>query len=492
LALLAIPASLIYLTWVYLHLECQVAWLSTLFFGAEIAAFGIVTAFFVITWYPRFHHPEGVVDDGQRTVDIFITVCGEPFAMVANTVQAALAIDYSPKRVYLLDDKNNWKFQRLAAELGCEYLARPDHADAKAGNLNYGLAHSNGEIVVALDADQVPEPTFLRRTIGFFRLQDIGWVQTKQNYVVPEGDPFCNLDPAFYGVAQLSKDNDNAAFSCGSGVLYRRKALESINGFSTWNLVEDLHTSMRLHATGWRSVYYNHALTLGTAPADIWGVYRQRQQWATDSLRIFFWDNPFLKKGLTWRQRFHYAHIGFVYLFAAFVMPFFYLLPVYSLFTGGSVLTTSLMAYLLYRAPCYLLSTLAYQAAMAPHPFYRATNTWLSYFPCFIKATFIALAHPKNKPTYRVNKKTWDSTTPWNQLLGFVPQLAVIVLSLAAVVYGLYYASGPLQPRLVNCLWALWTVERLHWVCLLPWRSRRLAPAPAMAGLRLAKLPSAA
>ena len=65
---------------------------------------------------------------------------------------------------------------------------------------------------------------------------------------------------------QAGKDTDNAAFSCGSGVIYRRKALEEIGGFSTWNLVEDVHTSMLLHDRGWRSIYYNYPLTKGTAP----------------------------------------------------------------------------------------------------------------------------------------------------------------------------------------------------------------------------------
>jgi cellulose synthase/poly-beta-1,6-N-acetylglucosamine synthase-like glycosyltransferase len=96
---------------------------------------------------------------------------------------------------------------------------------------------------------------------------------------------------------QISKNAFNASISCGSGVIYRRKAIEEIGGFCEWSLVEDLHSSMLLEDKGWHSVYYPFALTEGTAPSDIFAQQQQRRQWATDSVRILFWDNPFFRKG---------------------------------------------------------------------------------------------------------------------------------------------------------------------------------------------------
>lgn len=43
--------------------------------------------------------------------------------------------------------------QALAAELGCDYISRPTHESAKAGNLNYALEHTRSELVAVLDAD---------------------------------------------------------------------------------------------------------------------------------------------------------------------------------------------------------------------------------------------------------------------------------------------------------------------------------------------------
>lgn len=395
-------------------------------------------------------------------------MCGEPYEIISETLREAASIEYSKKRVFVLDDKGNPKVKELANKLGFGYFAREVHNDAKAGNLNYALQRTDGELILTLDADQIPDRDIIKKIFGYFRYRHIGFVQTKQIFKVPEGDPFCNSDPIFYNVMQLGKDTDNAAFSCGSGTMYRRKALEEIGGFSTWNMVEDLHTSMLLHEKGWRSVYHNHALSIGTAPTDIWSVYKQRQQWAADALRILFWDNPFKRKGLSIKQKFQYAHIGFVYLFAGFVMPLFYVIPIISLFTGKFVINTEFWQYLLYRTPSFLLTIYAYKAALSPTPFYRAVHTWLGYFPCFIYGTLVTLVHRKSKPAYKVNKKTWDPTKKINQIIGILPQFLIILLSVVAVLYGFIQHTGSVDLLIINSIWAFWTIEKLHWICVAP------------------------
>ena len=58
-------------------------------------------------------------------------------------------------------------------------------------------------------------------------------------------------------------------------------------------------------------------------------VYRQRGQWALDTMRLFFWDNPLWKRGLRWQTRLNYAMIPLSYLTAAFVFPFFFIVPLF-------------------------------------------------------------------------------------------------------------------------------------------------------------------
>jgi len=68
-------------------------------------------------------------------------------------------------------------------------------------------------------------------------------------------------------------------FFCGSCAVVRRSALERIGGFATGTITEDLHTSIRLHAAGFRSVYHAEPLAFGLAPESIEPFITQRVRW---------------------------------------------------------------------------------------------------------------------------------------------------------------------------------------------------------------------
>jgi cellulose synthase (UDP-forming) len=382
-----------------------------------------------------------------------------------ETLEATVRIDYHLKKIYILDDKGDIKYQRLAEKYGCGYFAREDHRDAKAGNLNYAFQRTSGDLILTLDADQVPHPEIIEKLNGFFKIPIIAFVQTKQDFKVPEGDPFGNTDRIFYNVMQSGKDSDNAAFSCGSGVIYRRKALEEIGGFSTWNLVEDVHTSMLLHEHGWRSVYYNHSLSKGTAPVDIYGVYRQRRQWAADSLRILFWDSPFGRKGLSLKQKLQYFHLGFVYLVAAFIMPIFFITPIIALLIKKFVLTAPVDSYVLHRFPYFIAMSIAYGILNFPTPYMKAFQMWTGLFPSFIWATWIALRSKKKKPVYKVNPKSIGVVKSKNPLLAIFPQMGIILLSIFSVVYVFISGGVSWDFYLLNSVWSMWSIWTMSGIC---------------------------
>lgn len=164
------------------------------------------------------------------TVDVFVTTYNEPVDLVTRTAEAAARIRY-PHETWILDDGERPELQSAAAELGVRYMTRaaswtnkPRHA--KAGNLNNALLHTHGEFILVLDADQVPDPEILHRTLGYFQDERTALVQTPQYFVnVPESDPLGSQAPLFYGPIQQGKDGWNAAFFCGSNAILRREAL---------------------------------------------------------------------------------------------------------------------------------------------------------------------------------------------------------------------------------------------------------------------------
>lgn len=389
-------------------------------------------------WLKRYHDPQGLQPDRPRTVDIFIPVCGEPLGIVEATVAAAAAIDYEPKQVFVLDDGGSDELRGIAERYGVSYIRRPEHPDRKAGNLNYALARTSGELILALDSDQVAQPDIIKRLIGYFRIPRIAFVQARQNFKLPEKDPWGNADKVFYDAIQSGKDYDNSAISCGSGVMYRREALEDVGGFSTWNLVEDLYTSFRLHRRGWRSVYYDSSLTVGTAPEEVVSQTRQRWTWAVDSLRLLFWDCPLKQRTLTWPQRFQYFHFGYYYITIGIFLPItIFIVPQWALFSHKFVLTIPPEVYLMARLPYLVLQAISDKLLTNRVVSFKSNQAQASLFAVYLDAIRVALLSRKVVPRYIVTRKTAGHDPFWVRLRKCLPHIIVMSVSLAAIVFGL-------------------------------------------------------
>lgn len=166
----------------------------------------------------------------EATVDVLITTYNEPVEIVMATARAAISIRH-PHNTWILDDGAREDMRMAAEAAGVGYLTRsadwvdrPRHA--KAGNLNNALFATEGEFLLILDADQMPGPEILDRTLGYFRDPKVAMVQTPQwFYNVTDADPLGSDAPLFYGPIQQGKDGWNAAFFCGSNAILRREAL---------------------------------------------------------------------------------------------------------------------------------------------------------------------------------------------------------------------------------------------------------------------------
>jgi cellulose synthase (UDP-forming) len=389
-------------------------------------------------WLKRYHDPHGIDPDCVRNVDVFIPVCGEPLDVVEPTIAAAVAIDYERKQVYVLDDGKSDAVKRLAEKYGASYIRRPGHEDRKAGNLNYALARTGGELILALDSDQVAQPDIIKRIAGYFRVQRIAFVQTRQSFKLPEHDPWGNADNVFYEAIQSGKDYDNSAISCGSGVMYRRKALEDVGGFSTWNFVEDLHTSFRLHDKGWHSVYYNVPLTIGTAPEEVVSQTKQRWTWAVDSMRILFWDCPLKHRALTWPQRLQYFHFGYYYITIGVFLPIMiFIVPQWALFSHKFVLTIPPLMYVAARLPYFVLQGISDKLMTNRVVSFKSNQAQASLFAVYFDAIRAALLAKTRVPEYVVTRKHAGHDPFRTRLAKCLPHIVVMAVSLSAIVYGL-------------------------------------------------------
>lgn len=452
LAVATLSAGAAYIVWLFFTANPHHPWMSGAFIAAEMLCLLLFVAASYTVWSLRYKPAEGLPIDEAASVDVFVTVCGEPVDVIRATVEGVANIEWpGALTVYLLDDGESEAVRMLAEKFRFRYLCRRQPGvrmdDAKAGNLNFGLTHSDGEYVLVLDADQIPDPCILRVLAGYMRFPHVGFIQSRQLYRVPEGDPFFNQDRVFYEAVQLGYDDRSNALSCGSGVLYRRAALIQNHGFSTWNVVEDLTTSYNLHSAGWRSLYYPHPVTIGLAPAEIWGVYRQRSQWALDTMRLFFWDNPLFKRGLRWPSRMSYLVIPLSYLSAGFVFPFFFFIPVWTYLTGGSVLAGDEIDFVIMRGIYFTLMALALRALFRRHQAGRQFQMLVGLFPVYAVGTFRAMVYPTTRSTRYVPNNAVRAPTRRPALVAVLPQIALIAANAVLPFYALI--EGTAEPRLI-------------------------------------------
>ncbi len=284
-------------------------------FGAEIYVVGILLLnYFQVLYLDQ--SPSRAEPDFSftPTVDIFIPTYNESVEILRRTACGAQGINYIHKKVYLLDDGRRPEMKSLAAELGLNYITRPNNAHAKAGNINHALTKTDGEFVVIFDADHIPVGTFLDRTLPHFKDPKVALVQTPHRFVNPapternlylEGK-LPQEQELFYQLVQVGNQRWDSAFFCGSAAILRRSALVEVGGIATQTVTEDCHTSMNLHALGYKSRYISTPLSVGLSPDNFDAHIIQRCRWARGMVQILRLDNPLFKKGLTIEQRICY------------------------------------------------------------------------------------------------------------------------------------------------------------------------------------------
>ena len=315
-----------YLVWRGLYTMNTSDWASLLMswtvYTAEAYAFVQILLLAYHAWSPLERQP--VPLRSYPIVDIFVTVVDEPLSILRRTLIGCINQDY-PKdryRVHVLDDGQRDEIRAVAASLNCGYIRRADRQHAKAGNLNHALQETSGEFIAIFDVDHVPTGSFLKDTVGFFQDEQVAFVQTPHHFY--NADVFQrnlqlegvlkNEQALFYRVLQAGRDRHNSAFFAGSCGLFRRRVLDEIGGFRTETVTEDIHTSMVIHAKGYRSCYLNKVLAAGLMPESFESSMKQRVRWATGHVQIFFQTNPFTMRGLTLSQRIGYFSSIFYFL----------------------------------------------------------------------------------------------------------------------------------------------------------------------------------
>jgi cellulose synthase (UDP-forming) len=462
--LLYIVASALYVPWLLSVLDRSLPWLAWPFLAANAVTLTATGLSIVNNWQRSAPESRPLASGDEPLVGIIIPCCGEPVPMILRTILSVFEQDWPHDRltVMITDDGHDPALEAAVAALPVAYHSPPSRdergpaAANKAGNLNSALSrllaeHPEVRYVETRDCDdELGSLAFLRQTVGQLEEDErLAYVQTIKETQVSAGDPFNNRESMFYRGQMLARNAANAVFPCGSGLVWRRTALEDIGGFPTWNLVEDLQSGVEALRRGWHSCYLPIVGAVGQhSPEDVPNVYKQRGTWAIDSVRLMVWGEL---KGLNLRQRAMFAELLMYYLQAFTVLV--YVPCIVGALVGYVPFSAGAQALLAHMLPFVLANEAWLLAINRPyndrrgrqrHPIrelWRVRVIWSGLAPVFMNATIKAIVGGRaRKPVYKVTRKRHDARWHWGHTL---PQTSVLFAVAGALIYGVAHGTLP-------------------------------------------------
>jgi cellulose synthase (UDP-forming) len=417
------------------------------------------------------HSPEA--DRGQErirqglytpSVDVLIPTYNEPNFVLRRTVVGAQAMHYPNKEVWLLDDSRRPHVKQLAEELGCKYATRNESSHAKAGNLNNGLKHAKGDIVVVFDADFIPLENFLERTVGFFENPEVAMVVTPQNFYNPD-QPEINLggriipheQTVFYGIIQPGRDFTNSVVCTGTSSLMRRKYLDEVGGIAIGVIVEDWATGMSLQAKGYKSLFLNEMVSVGAAPENFSSYLVQRVRWAEGTIKILYTKfSPLRIRGLNLIQKINHMSSVIFWIDQA-TQSISYVAPALFFLLGMRSMDTSLLEIIYYWVPNYFFGLFLVSWVIGSRTI-LVTYSYNALMCFYLFPTVIStLLFPNRKVKFKVTDKGLSNKQTTLNFKLMRPIIILLVVNLIAVGVSVFKAHSSdffIGAEVINLLWA--------------------------------------
>ncbi|MDX1616358.1 MAG: glycosyltransferase [Candidatus Promineifilaceae bacterium] len=276
------------------------AWLGGAYFLALSGLAGFGALGLVTLWLYRRHRHETfpcppVTDAELPLVTVQLPLFNERF-VVHRLIRAAVALDYPRQclQIQVLDDSTD-DTTELAAELvqqlqqqghNIQLQHRSERIGFKAGALEAGLESASGQFIAVFDADFIPPPDFLRRTLPHFSTDPgLGVVQARWGHLNAQrsfltGAQSIALDKHFAMEQTVRHRADLFPKFNGSAGIWRRRCLEDAGGWEADTVTEDLCLSTRAVLRGWRFRFLVDTTAPAELPQSVAAYKNQQSRWA--------------------------------------------------------------------------------------------------------------------------------------------------------------------------------------------------------------------
>ncbi len=239
-------------------------------------------------------------------VTIQLPVYNEMYVMERLLDNIAL-LDYPKDKleVQVLDDSTDETVKTTCEQinklkqtgLDIVHITRTDRSGFKAGALKEGLKIAKGEFIAIFDADFLPQKDWLKRTIPYFKDNQIGVVQTRwghinRNYSMLTKIQAFALD-AHFTLEQVGRNSKGHFINFnGTAGIWRKECIIDAGNWEGDTLTEDLDLSYRAQLKNWKFKYLEDVETPAELPVVISAARTQQFRWnkgGAENFRKMMW-----------------------------------------------------------------------------------------------------------------------------------------------------------------------------------------------------------
>jgi biofilm PGA synthesis N-glycosyltransferase PgaC len=261
----------------------------------------------VLFYARRERNKDIVMADGYApTVTILIAAFNEQ-DHIRQTVEGCLAIDYEHYEIVVVDDgstDDTLSILKPYTSEGKIRVVRKRLNEGKAMALNDFIPFAEGEIILTIDADAIPDPQILRRIVPHFKSPRVGAV-TGNPRVANRRSFLCKIQAIeFASIVSLQR---RGARTWGklltmSGVVgaFHKRALLDVGMYSPDMATEDIDLTWKLQLRNWDIRYEPRAIVWMRVPVSLRGLWHQRRRWSKGLAQVMRRHG---KATMTWRAR---------------------------------------------------------------------------------------------------------------------------------------------------------------------------------------------
>ncbi len=256
-------------------------------------------------------------------VAIVVPCYNEEHAL-ASSLQSLLALDYPKEllQILVVDDGSRDDTLAVAQTFATDSRIRVFHKEngGKHTAMNWGLDHTDAELIGCLDADSIVAPDALRHIVPLFANPKIAAVTPGIHVKLPK-TILQHMQNVEYRLSLFNRfilaALGSAFITPGPFSIFRASIIRSLGSWRYAHSTEDMEMALRIQEAGYMIANAPRARVDTATPETIRTLYRQRVRWT------YGW----LRNAIDYRHmfgNFRYGNLGII------ILP----LAIISIFTG--------------------------------------------------------------------------------------------------------------------------------------------------------------